>query len=180
MGKSLIVHYSRSGHTRKVAEAIADQLGCDVDEVHELRSRRGVFGYFRSAREALREQLVEIEPCSHDLGDYELVILGTPVWAGNLSSPLRSYVARFRGGFPDVAFFCTQGGRGSDKVFSRLEALTGKTPLATLVVRQREVGSPTIKDKVAEFAMRLRYAMQETASGGTAAAAAEAGQHVHE
>ena len=177
MGKSLIVYYSRSGHTREVAGAIAEQLGCDLEEIHELRSRRGVFGYFRSAREALREQLVEIEQCSFDPGHYDLVVLGTPVWAGNLSSPLRSYVARFQGRFRDVAFFCTEGGRGSEKVFSRLEALTGKAPLAMLAVRQREVGSSATKERIAAFAQGLRPASQEPASGG---AAAEVRQHVDE
>jgi len=165
MGKSLIVYYSRSGRTRKVAEEIANEVGCDVDEIRELRSRRGVFGYFRSAREALRETLVEIEEPSRDLDGYDLVILGTPVWASNISSPLRSYVTRFRSQFTHIAFFCTQGGRGSDKVFSRLEALTGKTPLATLVVPQGEVGSRSMKEKVAAFAESLRLARRNGASG---------------
>ena len=180
MGKSLIVYYSRSGHTRKVAEDLAARLGCDVEEIREARNRRGVFGYFRSGREAFREQMAEIEQCSRDPAAYDLVILGTPVWAGNLSSPLRSYVSRFRGQFRDVAFFCTQGGRGSAKVFSRLQALTGKAPLATLVVRQGEIGSSATKERIAAFAQGLRRASPEPAPGGAAAAAAEPRQHVDE
>ncbi len=164
MSDTLIVYFSRTGHTRKVAEEIARQTGCDTEEIHELRSRRGLFGYFRSGKEALREEVVEIGQTSRDPFRYDLVIVGTPVWAGNMSSPVRSYVARNQGRFRDVAFFCTQGGSGSDKVFARLGALTGKSPLATLVVLQREARSNALGGKVAGFVESLRLARLEGAS----------------
>jgi hypothetical protein len=40
----LVVYYSRSGTTRKIAEALSEALTCDLDEIVEDTSRSGFFG----------------------------------------------------------------------------------------------------------------------------------------
>jgi len=49
--KVLIVFFSRMGTTRLLAEAIARATHGDLEELKELRSRRGVFGWLRSGYE---------------------------------------------------------------------------------------------------------------------------------
>lgn len=44
----LVVYYSRSGTTRKLAQAISQELHCDLEEITETRSRNGLVGYLRS------------------------------------------------------------------------------------------------------------------------------------
>ncbi|MEM3692877.1 MAG: hypothetical protein QXI39_02505 [Candidatus Bathyarchaeia archaeon] len=41
--KTLVVYYSRTGNTRKVAESIAQILGSDIEEVLDERKRTGVW-----------------------------------------------------------------------------------------------------------------------------------------
>jgi O-6-methylguanine DNA methyltransferase len=104
-----IVH-AYSNFEKKVAEAIAAALSADLEPIRETKRRAGLFAYFRSAIEAKKRKTAPILASAHDPADYDLVVLGTPVWAGEISSPLRAYVEREKAKLQRVAFFCTLGG----------------------------------------------------------------------
>lgn len=156
MQKTLIVFYSRSGHTQKVAEAIAEAHDADLEAIRDVQSRNGIFGYFRSGREAWRQQLTDIQPVEKNPEHYDLVVIGTPVWAGQLSSPVRTYVAEHHGHFKEVAFFCTEGGSGGEKVFKQLEELCGRKPVTCMILTERELKSRSYLQRVAAFAQSLK------------------------
>jgi len=46
--KTLVVYYSRTGKTKFVAEKIAVELKADVEEVVDLKSRSGRFGFLKA------------------------------------------------------------------------------------------------------------------------------------
>jgi flavodoxin len=77
----LVVDYSRSGNTHDVAKAISRGCCADLERIHDERSRAGLWGYLRSAREALKQKPGHIRRPKHDPADYDLVVLGSPVWA---------------------------------------------------------------------------------------------------
>lgn len=154
----LVVYYSRTGYTREVATTIANRLGADVEEIRDVRSRRGIFGYWRSAREALKRVSAGIEPAVHVPRDYDIVALGTPVWAGHLCSPMRAYLAARGSELPRVAFFCTQGGSGAPKVLAEMAELTGKTPIATLVATDREIKQRACETALGDFVRAMTLA----------------------
>lgn len=139
MRKVLVVYFSRSGYTRKIGEEIAARCDADIEPIRDVRSRSGIFGYFRSAREALKKRVIDIQPPTKNPSDYELIILGTPVWASNVSSPIRSYIDAQRERFAQVALFCTLGGSGASKVLADMGALCGKKPVATIAVTDAEI-----------------------------------------
>jgi hypothetical protein len=58
----LVVYYSRSGTTRKIAEAFSEALACDLEEIVEDKSRAGSFGYIRSLVEARQKRPSVIVP----------------------------------------------------------------------------------------------------------------------
>ena len=154
MSDILVVYFSRTGYTRRVAEQIGREIGADLEPIREPQPRTGLFGYWRSAREALRKTAVEILPPAKPARGYSLVILGTPVWASHLSSPMRAYLAAHSGSLPRVAFFCTQGGSGGQKVLEEMRALCGRTAVATMIVNDREIDSGAA-EKVAEFLRQI-------------------------
>jgi flavodoxin len=135
----LVVCFSRTGYTRRVAEHIARVTGADLEAIREAAPRHGWWGYWRSAREALRGNAVDIEPPALQPRDYSLVVIGTPVWAGNVSSPVRAWIARHRNDLVRVALFCTRGGSGGPKVLQRMAGLCDRTPVATAVFTDAEI-----------------------------------------
>lgn len=151
MKSCLVVYYSRTGMTRKMAEAIALQYGCDIEPIHEDRTRTGPFNYLRSAYEAMTKKLPDIVRSTKNPADYSLTILGTPVWGSNMSSPLRSYIVRNKDRFNQVAAFCTMGGSGGDKVLDDIGMLCGKKLVSRMKLTDREIDSNQAPVRVAEF-----------------------------
>jgi len=39
--KILVTHYSRTGHTQKIAEMIATQFDADIEQIKDVKSRAG-------------------------------------------------------------------------------------------------------------------------------------------
>lgn len=134
----LVVYYSRGGTSSKVASLLASSLGADLDAIEERSSRAGIGGYFRSALEALAKGLPAIRT-ERDPGDYELVVVGTPVWAGTMSSPVRSYLYAHRMDFRNAAFFAVMAGRGGEDTVSEMRLASGVSHAPTLVLTRRDV-----------------------------------------
>lgn len=151
MTRTLIVFYSRTGHVRAVAKVIADACGADLEEIRDVRARHGMFGWLRSAREARRRDLPEIAALQHNPADYDLIVLGTPVWASAMASPMRSFLSKQGPRCRAIALFCTMGGRGGDTTLETIASLCGKKPVARMILRDAELKPGTLNRKVADF-----------------------------
>ncbi len=149
--KALVVYYSRTGTTKKVGEEIAKYLKADVEQIEDVKSRLGLIGWLRSGKEGQKKILAEILPIKKDPSKYDLVLIGTPNWAANMSSPVRTYLSKHK--FKKTAYFLT-GGADPGLAFKDMEALAGK-PIATLVVLSKEVAQNAYSGKVKEFVDRL-------------------------
>jgi flavodoxin len=152
--KVLVVFYSRTGNTRKVAQALARELGAGVEKIAEPGSRTGLFGFLAAGRDAAMKRLTPIEPLVFDPEAYDLLVVGTPVWAWTMASPVRTFLAKNAAKLKSVAFFCTAGGSGHERTFRQMEELAGKPPLATLALREKELKGD-FGAKVREFAKAL-------------------------
>ena len=157
----LVVYYSRTGTTRKVAEILTAALRCDSDEIIEARSRSGVMAYLRSVLEARRQVPSRIAAAAKDPSIYDLVVIGTPVWAWSVSSPVRAYLLANKPRLPRVAFFCTLGGAGADRAFGQMEELAGKRPVGSFSVTAQEVASATYQPRLAMFVEALQRGVAE-------------------
>ncbi|HOK73246.1 MAG TPA: flavodoxin [Methanothermobacter sp.] len=154
--KTLIVYYSRSGNSREVGKKIASKLGCDMEEIEDTQNRTGIIGFLKSGYQAIREKDTELKPYSKDPGDYDLVIIGTPIWAGRPSVPIRTYLKENKEKFKKVAFFCTYGGSGFEKAIEAMKQITGKEPVATLDVTDSEIKEKAYDPKIESFIGNLK------------------------
>jgi flavodoxin len=124
----LVVYYSRTGTTRKVAEVLARLLHADLEELVDTQNRRGLLGYFRSGREAFFKRKTVLRPPERNPADYALVVVGTPVWNLSLSSPVRTYLELMRAKLPGVAFFLTHMRMGSRRVLAQMSRWPARRP----------------------------------------------------
>ena len=106
MKKILISYYSRTGTTKKIGEIISAQLNCEVEEITTVKNVAGVLGYLLCGKEAAKKQPAEIRPTSKNPADYDLIIIGTPIWGWNISSPIRAYLLKNTDKFKNIACFC--------------------------------------------------------------------------
>ena len=105
--KSLVVYYSRTGNTKFVAEEIAAELGSDIEELVDLKSRAGAIGWMSAGRDATGNRQTEIAETKKNPADYDLVVVGTPVWAWGPSAAVRTYVGKHDLAGKKVALFFT-------------------------------------------------------------------------
>jgi menaquinone-dependent protoporphyrinogen IX oxidase len=161
--RALVVYYSRTGNTRRLGRWIAAGLDATAEEIGDRVDRRGLIGYLRSGNQALFNRKTDILPVAHDPNEYELVVIGTPVWRMSLSSPVRTYLHQFGRRLRHVAFFCTMDRFGSQRVFRQMQQVCGSAPVATLACTTKQLGAADLPDVVAAFASRLRPPPQEAA-----------------
>jgi flavodoxin len=152
--KILVVFYSRTGTTKKIAEEISHLLQCDIEEIIDNKDRSGIKGFMTGGRDAMARNLTEIKEIIKNPGDYDIVVIGTPVWAANMTPAIRTYISNNKEKFKQVAFFCTTGGTGIDKTFLEMEVLCGKQPIATFSATARQV--KTNKYDLREFIEKLK------------------------
>lgn len=153
--KTLIAFYSRTGNTKKIAEALAEKIGADLEEIKDTVDRSGLKGYLVSGRDAMKKKITKIEPPKFNPTDYELTIIGTPIWGWSMSVPIRTYIGEQKDNFDKVAFFCTMGGSGDRNAFLEMEKIIEKKPLSTFSIIDKEVKSGNFSEKVKEFSEKL-------------------------
>lgn len=153
--RTLVVFYSRLGTTAKLAEAIAQATGADVERLTDTVNRQGVVGFVRSIYDAAFRRETKLDPILVDPTAYDLVIVGTPDWGRSVSSPVRTFLSTYQGRLPQVAFFLTDGAGDHAAVFRDMTALAGREPVARLGVAHDDVEAGRYLDQVAFFVRAL-------------------------
>ena len=151
--KILIIFYSRTGTTKKVAENIAKILKADIEEIFDNKNRIGVLGYINAGKDASFKRLTSIKKLEKDSSKYDLLIIGTPIWAGNITPAVRTYISDKK--FNKVAFFITAGGGECKNALIELSELT-TNPLATLELSTKEVQNNESDIKILEFSKKIK------------------------
>ena len=154
--KILVVFYSRTGTTKKIAENIAAQLKCDTEEIHDTKERKGAIGWLLSGKDATQKSTTELKQTEKDPAGYDLVIVGTPIWSWNVTPPVRTYLRNNKAKLKNVAFFCTMHSSGAENAFTSMEEECGKKPKSTLAILTADVVSGKYAEKIEAFAKTLK------------------------
>ena len=154
----LIVYYSRTGVTRKAGQGIRDAFQAagvadvEVVEIADAKKRSGVIAFARSCIDAMLGRVTTIEVADVDVAAYDLVVIGTPVWAGKSAPAATAFCRQYCGGARKIAFFCTMGASGDKGAFQTLERACGRPAAATLSLIDKAVKS----DDGAGYLVRVR------------------------
>jgi len=138
--KKLVVYFSQTGNTKRVAEIIAKEEKADVEEIKEVKKRYTGFGWMITAgAAAARKKKSEIREVEYDPNDYDLIYIGTPVWAGKMVPALRTYLNENKMNEKKIALFSTSGGGKPGGTFESIKELVGDCKIVgELAVRDKE------------------------------------------
>lgn len=114
-GSVLVAYYSAQGHTRSVAEALANQLGADLFEVTPVEpyTDEDLNWTDETSRVSVEHENpdqrdVELEQVTPDGWDgYGTVLLGYPIWWGDAAWPVDGFVEGNDFSNKTVIPFCT-------------------------------------------------------------------------
>ena len=140
----LIVCYSRTGITMKVSERIAQLLRergdqVTVEQIVDRKKRKGILGFLGGGKDAVLGRDTDIGPIAADVGSFDLVVVGTPVWANSPAPAARMFMEQQKEKLGRVAFLCTMGGSGDKQTFTKMQETAGKEPDATLALKTKHV-----------------------------------------
>ena len=78
--KAIVIYYSYSGNTQKVADVLVDCLQWQYEvKALRLEAPDESKSFFGQAARALLHKKTKISPAELDLSGYDLICLGTPV-----------------------------------------------------------------------------------------------------
>ena len=143
MSDILCIYYSRTGNTKKAMEEIAAELGAELAELRDGVDRSGWKGWIRCGLDAVRKNTRPVEPAATErpLGEYRLVILGTPVWAGRTSSVMRSFLKDRGGEIANAAYVLTRSsGAQYQEIYRQMDLSVPAGHRAAVSLRSGDVG----------------------------------------
>ena len=125
--KTLIVYYTLEGNTHYAAKKIASQLDADVLRVKPVKTypRKGFRKFLWGGKSAVMAETPELEPYTFDASAYDRIVFGFPVWAGNVTPPLRTFIKENDLSGKRFAAFACQSGAGAEKAFEKLKTALG-------------------------------------------------------
>jgi len=153
---NLVVFYSRKGSTRKIGEMIINKENWDFEEIIDTKKRKGFIGFLKSGKDATLKKLAKIEELQKDPELYDLVIMGTPIWNKRMTPAIRTYITEKKSKIKQVAFFCTEGGKGGPRTFESMAKLCDKTPISTLEITKQDIKTGDHSDKVIKFIQEIK------------------------
>ncbi|MDR2634144.1 MAG: NAD(P)H-dependent oxidoreductase [Treponema sp.] len=133
--KTAVIYFSYEGNCRLIAEQINAVVHGDVLalQLEEDKPRRGLAKYVWGGRQVVLHQRPALKPYTFESGAYDLLIIGTPVWAGSPAPALETFLEQTRISGKQVALFCCCAG-GKGKVFDKLKrSLSGNTFVGEIV-----------------------------------------------
>ncbi|MFH2137374.1 MAG: flavodoxin [Candidatus Omnitrophota bacterium] len=120
--KKIVVFYSLEGNTRLIAENIAKTVNADILELKPKKEipAKGFMKYVWGGRAAMMKTKPELLPLDKDIQNYEVIFIGTPVWAWTYAPPLNAFFTAHPIANKKIALFCCHGG-GKGNIFDKLK-----------------------------------------------------------
>lgn len=110
--KAIVVYYSLEGSTKLIAENLALILDADLLELKPFKEigTRGFTRYLWGGRQVVFKDKPKLKNFSTNFKDYDVVIIGTPVWAFTFAPPIRSFLSKVKLEGKKIGIFCCHEG----------------------------------------------------------------------
>lgn len=127
MNNNLVVYFSCSGETKKVAEELKSILNCDIFEIvpktlytdrdldwNDKNSRSTIEMGDESCRPTIRNRIDNIDM-------YDTIYLGFPIWWYTAPKIVNTFLDSYDFSNKKVILYCTSGGSSIDKTYNDLK-----------------------------------------------------------
>ena len=107
--KVLIVYYSQSGQTKRMAEMIAEKTGADLYEIVPVRTYNDDMwkAWDEAQVERAENHYPELKGEMPDISEYDTILIGSGVWGYTLANPVTTFVRKMNFTGKKVSAFWT-------------------------------------------------------------------------
>ncbi len=152
----LVIYYSYEGNTEQIAKVIANKLNADVlflKPVKEMTSK-GFTKFLWGGRQVVLKKKPELKPLKKNPLDYDVLVIGTPVWAYTFTPPLRTFFGEIPLKGKKIALFCTHEG-GPRKTLNKMADQVSK---GNIIIGKKDFWNLTRGDKKKEILKAKEWA----------------------
>lgn len=116
--KKLVAYFSASGTTKKVAQTIAEALGCEEYEItpKELYTKADLNWMDKKSRSSVEMSDKKIRPemikKDIDVESYDEILLGFPIWWYVAPTIINTFLEQYDLAGKKIVLFATSGGSG--------------------------------------------------------------------
>ena len=129
--KTLVIYYSFTGKTKKIAADKAKKENADLVEVKAKKPYSKFGAYVFGGFAAMKQKPVKIEEINCDFTLYDKIIIAAPVWAGFPAPPANAVIAMLPAG-KDIELVLSSGGGDTSKNAVKIKSLvTGQKCVVT-------------------------------------------------
>ena len=158
--KTAIVYFSLEGNTKFVAEKMAAELGADLIQLVPKKEypTGNVSKYFWGGKSAVFREHPKLEPHHFKAEEYELVIIGSPIWASTYAPPLRTFIRDNSLQNKKIAIFACCSGGTADKYYAQVkeESKAIEVLAAARFIDPLKNAGGELDREVKEFCARLK------------------------
>ena len=160
MSKILVVTYSFTGTGARLTELLCRSRNWTSAQVIERRPRKS-WVTLRCAVESLFRLKPPILYKGPDPAGFDLVVIVAPIWLKRLASPMRSFVANFRGSLRKVAVVSVMGGKGGQNAPAEIGGIVDAAPVMSTTFTMREVDDGSYAPRLLALAAALDAATEQ-------------------
>jgi len=159
--KTAVVFYSMSGNVRQTAEKIAEKINADLIELipEKTYPDKGFKKFLWGGKSAVMGEKPALLPYEFDSEKYDSIVFGSPVWASNVTPPLRTFVEENRETIKNksISVFMCMSGSGAQKAVDKFKKLIGieKFDSQLILIDPKDKPSVENDEKIASFCEKL-------------------------
>lgn len=120
--KVLVVYFSETGNTQKLAKLISDEVGGDfrrIETVKPYPTGEKLFDYTKNERD--NDERPELKDMDINMDDYDIIFVGYPIWWYTLPMPLYTFFDKYDFSGKTIVPFNTHEGSGDGGTYSTIK-----------------------------------------------------------
>ncbi len=154
--KSLVVYYTRTGNAKFVAETIAAELSSDIEEIVDQKKRAGPLGWVSAGRDSTQEIETQIAATKLSPANYDLIVVGTPIWAWRPTPAIRTYTKQNDLSGKKIALFFTMDHEPKQAVEKTKALIPNSTFVGEITLAKPLANKQDTENKIVEWCSKLK------------------------
>jgi len=155
----LVVYFTRTGNSEKLAEQVGIKLHGEIDEIKSKVKYYGNFGFVRAGYRALTNKVDNIE-FKKDPSEYKILIIVSPIWASNIPAPVRAYIEENRKKIDKFGLIINGSMKENKKAYDNFVDLLGN-PISEYVADNSNINYEICQKDLEDFSDKIRFELEK-------------------
>lgn len=164
MKEVLVVYYTRTGNSQRLAEEISIKLHGIKDQIKSENKYKGISGFIKGGFRAVRKKEDDIT-YKKNPEDYRVVVIVSPIWASNIPPAVRRYIKKNVNKMKNYSFIINGGLKENQKAYKNfIEELP--SPISEYIADNSNIDYEICQKDLEDFADKIRAILEQEEENG--------------